>query len=188
MAFDLNSFDKLSQAGLTQMLTLWGYVSSTDAIATIAAANYFDDLSDRVSIGDYIYMRGSDGSNLAAITATTPHVTVALNPDVVTPGSIATADLANNAVTLGKLASGITPSHIVKYAGTFTTAAGSASQAITVTGALNTDLAFAQLKTAGATPRTLLTAIAAANAVNLVFSGDPLADHVVCYQVLRAAS
>ena len=95
--------------------------------------------------------------------------------------------LANAAVSLEHLDSGIAPSHVVKFAGTFTTAGGDANEAITVTGAAATDIAMVVLHTVGATPRTILTAQAATNAINLVFSGDPSTDHVVRYMVLRAA-
>lgn len=96
--------------------------------------------------------------------------------------------LPAGSITLAELSSGITYTHRVVAAGTFTTAGGDANEAITATGALGTDLAFVQLRTVGATPRTILTAVAATNAINLVFSGDPSTDHVVCWQLLRAAT
>jgi len=70
--------------------------------------------------------------------------------------------------------------------GTFTTVGGDANEAITVTGALSTDIVMVSLKTAGAVPRTVLSAAAAANAVNVVMSGDPDDDHVLQYIVVRA--
>lgn len=76
-------------------------------------------------------------------------------------------------------------SHTIIAAGTFATVAGSANQAITVTGAKAADLTIVTLKTAGATPRTVLTATTATNAVNVVMSGDPSTDHVLSYIVLR---
>lgn len=96
--------------------------------------------------------------------------------------------LSYGKVELANLDSGIAPAYIVVYAGSFTTAGGDANESITVTGAAATDLAFVQMHTVGGTPRTLLTAQAATNAINLVFSGDPSTDHVVKYQVLRAAT
>jgi hypothetical protein len=90
-------------------------------------------------------------------------------------------------VVLAMLATGIAPSHVVKFAGEFTTVGGDADESITVTGALATDLAFVVLKTPGSTPRTVLNAEAATDAIEVEFSGDPSTDHVVTYQVLRAA-
>ena len=101
---------------------------------------------------------------------------------------INTAEIAAGAVTLAKLASGITPSHVVKFAGTFTTAGGDANESIPVTGALGTDIALVTLKTKGATPRTILTAAAGTDAIAVEMSGDPSTDHVLQYAVLRAAA
>ncbi len=86
------------------------------------------------------------------------------------------------------LGAGVRPSHIVIAAGTFTTAGGDANEAITVTGALGTDLAFCQLKTVGTGSRTILSATAATDAINVVMSGDPTTDHVIYWQILRATS
>ena len=101
---------------------------------------------------------------------------------------INTAEIAAGAVTLAKLASGITPSHIIKYAGKHTTVGGAASEDITVTGAVAGDIAIVSLIQKGATPRTILTAITATDKITLTFSGDPSTDHIVGYQVLRAAA
>lgn len=79
-------------------------------------------------------------------------------------------------------------SHKIFAAGEFTTAGGDANEAITVTGALATDIAIVTLKTKGATPRTILTAAAATDAINVVLSADPSTDHVLSYMVLRANS
>lgn len=99
-----------------------------------------------------------------------------------------TGGLANDSVSLEHLDSGIEPSHVVKYAGTFTTVGGDVNEAITVTGAAATDIVHVTLRVAGATPRTVLTAVPATNAINVVMSGDPSTDHVLQYTVLRAAT
>lgn len=103
-------------------------------------------------------------------------------------GDITAAEIADGAITLAKLASGVTPSHVVKYAGTFTTLGGDADEAITVTGAAATDIVLISVKTAGATPRSIVSAVADTNAINVVMSGDPSTDHVLQYAVLRAAA
>jgi len=78
------------------------------------------------------------------------------------------------------------PSHVVKYAGEFTTAGGDATESIPAVGALATDLVVVTLHTVGATPRTILTALAVADAITVTMSGDPSTDHVLTYVVLRA--
>ena len=112
---------------------------------------------------------------------------VAMSGDVAIVASGATTIQAG-AIDLAMLSAGITPSHVCVFAGEATTAGGDANESITVTGALATDLVYLQLHTVGATPRTILSGLAAANAVNSVWSGDPSTDHVYAYQVLRAAS
>jgi hypothetical protein len=96
--------------------------------------------------------------------------------------------LANNAVSLEHLDSGIAPSHVVKYAGKATTAGGAAAEAITVTGVAATDVVIVTLQTEGATPRSIVKAVPSTNTITVTFSGDPSTDHIVAYQVLRAAS
>lgn len=91
-------------------------------------------------------------------------------------------------IDLADLESGIAPSHVVKYAGTFTTVGGDAAEAITVTGAAATDIVAVTVKTAGATPRSIVAAAAATNAINVTLSGDPSTDHVLQYVVFRAAA
>ena len=101
---------------------------------------------------------------------------------------ISSSQIAAGAVTLSKLAAGVAPSHIAKAAGSFTTLAGSASQTIPISGCLASDIAIVTMKTPGATPRTVLSAVAAAGQINVVMSGDPSTDHVLNYVLLRAAS
>lgn len=98
------------------------------------------------------------------------------------------AALPAGSVQLADLAAGISPSHVVKFAGTFTTLGGDASEAITVTGAAATDIVQVTVRVAGATPRSIVAAAPATNAINVTLSGDPSTDHVLQYIVLRAAS
>lgn len=102
--------------------------------------------------------------------------------------AVTTAKILNANVTLAKLASGITPSHVIKFAGQTTTAGGSASEAITVTGALNTDLAFVQMVNDGTGNVTIVNAVVTADTLTVTFSADPGNDCVVNYQIIRAAS
>jgi hypothetical protein len=102
--------------------------------------------------------------------------------------ALGAAGLAAGAVTLAKLASGVAPSHVVKYAGKYTTTGGSATEAQTLSGVAATDIVIATLQDAGVSPETILTAKPTLNTITYVFSGDPSTDHVVSYMVLRAAS
>lgn len=79
------------------------------------------------------------------------------------------------------------PSHVVKFAGDHTTAGGDAAETIAVVGALDTDIVIVTVKTAGATPRSVVAAAADADEIDVTMSGDPSTDHVLSYVVLREA-
>lgn len=130
-----------------------------------------------------------NGSGIAAAQTLSGDATVS-NTGVLTIANVAvtTAKLADANVTLGKLATGVAPSHVVKFAGKHTTAGGSATEAFTVTGVADTDIVVATLDTKGGTPVTIVTSQPTLNTVTVVFSGDPSTDHVVSYVVYRAAS
>jgi hypothetical protein len=71
-------------------------------------------------------------------------------------------------------------------AGKFTTAAGNATQTISVPGATAADVAIVTLQTAGATPRTVVRAAAGTNSITVVMSGDPSTDHILCWSLIQA--
>ena len=217
MAFSLSLWDKLSAAGNGSVRTLWGYSDSATALATLAASAYFNDVSDHLVIGDSIFMLGSDGNGQYEITAVSPNVTMSAATDpgalseslatnlvfVGSAGGVATgvamsgdvAILASGAtaiqaasVDLAMLSAGITPSHVVKYAAQATTSGGAAAEAITVTGAAATDLAFVQMVDDGTNNTTIINAVVTLNTLTVTFSADPGADAVINYQLLRAAA
>lgn len=178
MAFDKEGFSKISESSsLSFSPIMYSYKLLTDTLATIKGSAYFNSKAINLTINDPLYIVGSDGADIVKVTAVSPDVTV----------SSILADLPPGSVELADLASGIAPSHVVKFGGLFTTAGGDVNESITVTGALATDLAFVVLSVAGASPETIITSKAATDAIDVVFSGDPSTDHVVTYQVLRAA-
>jgi hypothetical protein len=80
---------------------LFIYGSPNDTLATIAAANYFLAEYASLSVGDIIIVNGTDASNLY-IVATSSSTGVTVNS--FTPsGSVATANIQNNAVTYAKI-------------------------------------------------------------------------------------
>lgn len=112
-------------------------------------------------------------------------------------GEIVTADLADDAVTNAKIAddavslenldAGITPSHVVRYAGTHSYSGGGTSDAATVTGVAATDIVFATIK-ASTNAVSITKAVPTTNTVTFHFSADPGASTEVFYQVINAAS
>lgn len=80
---------------------LFVYGSPTDALATIGAANYFLSEYASLSVGDIIIANGTDGSNMY-IVATSSSAGVTTN-SFTASGSVATANIQNNAVTFAKI-------------------------------------------------------------------------------------
>ena len=102
--------------------------------------------------------------------------------------SVSTTQIEDANVTLGKLAAGIAPSHVIRFAGQHTTVGGGAAEAITVTGAAATDLAFVQMVDDGTANVTIIDAVVTANTLTVTFSGDPGNDAIINYQLINAAS
>jgi len=176
-------------AGVVTLPTVNGNVAIfTDTIGTLAdGAVALADLMTNALANGHIFVGSAGGvaTDVAmsgdATIANTGALTIAAN-------AITTAKILNANVTLAKLAAGITPSHIIKFAGQPTTAGGAAAEAITVTGALATDLAFVQMVDNGTNNVTIVSAVMTSNTLTVTFSGDPGADAVINYQIIRAAA
>lgn len=103
--------------------------------------------------------------------------------------SVVTASITNANVTLAKLAAGITPSHVIKFASQVTTVGGAAAEAFAVVGALAvSDRAFVQVVNDGAANVTVLMAVVTNDTLTVTFSGNPGNDVVINYQIIRAAA
>ena len=104
-----------------------------------------------------------------------------------TADAVETLKILNANVTKAKLAVALQPSHVVKYAGTFNTLGGDATETISVPGVLGTDIVTVTVKTKGAVPVSIVAATAAVDSITVTTSANPAADHVLQYVVFRAA-
>jgi len=77
------------------------------------------------------------------------------------------------------------PSHYIAYAGTHQTVGGAAAEAITVTGALATDIPIVIYNTTNDTD-SILKAVVTANTLTVTCSADPSSVHAFSYMLLRA--
>lgn len=83
---------------------IFTYCSAVDAIATIAAVDYFDTVANQLSVNDWIVATGTDASEWLQV------LTITYNPNVVTTvsgfptGTVGTANITNLAVTAAKIA------------------------------------------------------------------------------------
>ncbi len=132
---------------------------------------------------------GTGGSGITAltgdVTATGPGSAAAS----IASNAVTTAKILNANVTLAKLAAGITPSHVVKFAGKITWSGSGASLATTVTGVASTDIVIASIQTAPTQAAYLVSAAPTTDTVTLVLSAANTSNNaVISYQVLRVAS
>ena len=97
--------------------------------------------------------------------------------------------LVDGSVSLTKLATGIKPSHVVKYAGTITWSGGGTSLATTITGLLTTDIVFVSIQGAPTEAAYIVSAAPTADTLTITLSAANTSnDAVIAYQVLRAAA
>lgn len=73
MAFDLQSFNNIT-SGMAKGPKHWAYNSSSDDMGTILADGYFDDVINALTVGDLIYILGSDGFGWYRVTSVTTNV------------------------------------------------------------------------------------------------------------------
>lgn len=107
----------------------------------------------------------------------------------VTIGNTGVTAIGAGKVLLAMLGTGIAPAGVVKFMGQPTTSGGSATEAFTVTGALAaSDRAFVQIVNNGTNNVTVLQAVVTNDTLTITFSGDPAADTVFNYQLIRAAA
>lgn len=132
---------------------------------------------------------GSAGGIAASVAMSGDATIIASGAMTIANNAITTAKILNANVTLAKLAAGITPSHVIKFANQVTTSGGAASEAFTVTGAVGaTDTAFCQTTNNGTNNTTILEAVVTDNTLTVTFSADPGANATFNYQIIRPAS
>lgn len=158
----------IDNAGVTAIQS--GVIVNADinASAAIAYSKLAALTSGNILVGN--------GSNVATSVAMSGDATLA-NTGALT--------IANAAVSKAKLATAIQPAAVIKYAAQYTTTGGAAAEAITVTGALATDLAFVQLVNDGTNNVSVLSAAVTADTLTVTFSADPGADAQIYYQIVR---
>jgi hypothetical protein len=85
---------------------LFSYQSAADALATIAAANYFSSQVRDLAVGDIIFVNGSDASNMYIVATVDRDAETITVSSFTASGVVATANIQDGAVTTAKLADG----------------------------------------------------------------------------------
>lgn len=172
------SFNQSTGSGSFTLLT----VSISGGVITLSASSWAQTLANgNIFVGN--------ASNLAAAVTMSGDATIINTGELtIANNAVTTAKINAAAVTLAKLATGIAPSHVIKFASQLTTVGGAATEAFTVTGAAATDLAFVQIVNNGTGNVTALEAVVTNNTLTITFSGNPGNDCVFNYQIIRAAT
>lgn len=151
---------------------------------TLSSGNLFVGSAGNVATG--VAMSG-DATMIASGALTIANL--AVTAAKLAANAVTTAKILDANVTLAKLAPGIAPSHVIKFANQVTTVGGAAAEAFTVTGAVAaTDRAFVQVVDNGTANVTVLQAVVTNDTLTVTFSGNPGADCIINYQIIRAAS
>lgn len=179
--------DKPGEVGVYPKLV---QIETDNTLAEVMATGYLNKLVDQGFPFDQRQMAMVSTKTTPASTTSAVYIMQVAksgsNWSLTAP--IATEMLQDGSITLAKLATGVKPSHIVKYADQLTTVGGAAAEAFTVTGALATDLAFVQVVDDGTSNVTVLMAVVTADTLTVTFSANPGNDTVINYQLLRAAA
>ena len=101
--------------------------------------------------------------------------------------AVTTAKIAAANITLAKLASWVTPSHVVKYAWTATYWWWWTSSTVTVSWIASTDIVSAVIR-ASTTSVSLNKCVPTTNTLTFTYSADPWASTTIDYVVLRVAA
>lgn len=162
----------ISNTGVTNISA--GVILNADVNA--AAAIAYSKLAALTSAN---ILLGSAG-NVATVTAVSGDITI---------GNTGVTAIGSGKVLKAMLATGIVPSHVIKFAGESTTPGGSATVTISVAGAVAGDYVAINVKSKGAgAARSVVTAAAGTDNITVVMSGDPSTDHVLQYFVWRATT
>lgn len=143
--------------GAAEAITVSGVLATDIAFANYSATDDTDTISDVVC-----------SANTVTVTCSAdPSTTHGLHYCVLRPrGTFA-------------------PSHYIAYAGSHTTVGGAAAEAVTVTGALATDIPIVIYNTTDDTD-SILKVVMTANTMTVTCSANPAAAHAFTYMILRA--
>lgn len=160
----------------------------TEGVFDLSVAAVNDSGNTTIAIGDKLYYTAGDTPKINKKASGT-FWGYALEANAVS-GSTATINVklesAGNLVS--PAAGAVATGYVCILAGKHTTAGGDANEAITATGAVATDIALVTMQTQGTGSRTILSAVPATDAINVVLSGDPSTNHIIAWAIFRAVA
>lgn len=161
-----------------------GSIINADIAANAAIA--FSKLAALTS-GNIIV--GSAGNVPTSVPVSGDATLIASGALTIANNAITTVKITDANVTLSKLSAGITPSHVIKFAGRITWSGSGASLTTTVTGVASTDEVVATIRSAPTQAAYIVSATTNTNQVILTLSAANTSnDAVITYEVIRVAS
>lgn len=155
----------------------YGFAAAGNRVFVSGTAGLIVPADGTVAGGDIAlatHSASDDNDQIIAVLAANSSVTVTNSAD----------PLSAHAAAWAVLRSGCTPGWDIFAAGTHTTAGGNAAEAITITGALATDIALVQYAATDDTD-TIAKAVMTANTLTVTMSADPSTTHALHYCILR---
>ena len=175
----LNAHDYVWAALRNQCIPTWDiFAAGTAATAggnVAEAITVTGALVGDIAFANYSATNDTDTISDVAVTADTVTVTASADPST-THGYHYVVMRPRGAFK---------PSHYVAYAGVHTTVGGAAAEAITITGALATDIPIVVYNTTNDSD-TILKAVVTADTLTVTCSADPSTAHKLAYMLLRA--
>ena len=162
MALDIKQFGVPNDAATGSLPTLFHFWTADDAIATVVASAYFDDVASKLHVGDVIYCNASDTSEYVEVTSANGVTPVTVDSITGSAGD----DIA--------------------YMGSVEWSGGGATLAHTVTGVLGSDQVSAIWKNAPTEASAISVAVPSADTITFtVTAANTSNDGVVSYVVYR---
>jgi len=156
---------QLSSTGLAGVKPQWDYIQTNDTVAEVLTVGYLNHSVDH----GYSF---NQGDLVAVGTQATPTARV----------RSAIYQVDHNGINWNLVPLESSPLLVMAQ---YTTVGGAAAEAITISGVQATDLAFVQVVDNGTANVTVLQAACTANTLTVTFSGNPGADCIINYQIMR---
>jgi len=130
-----------------------------------------------------------NGSNVATDVAVTGDISLSnAGVTAIVNDAVTTAKILDANVTKAKLAAGISGTHMVVAAGTYTSVGGGTTETISAAAVTTSDIVQVSVRVPGATPRSVVAAVAALGSITVTMSGDASIDHILQYTAFRATT
>lgn len=178
MTFDNSNWAKVDVGYSYTAPQMFSYISSTDAIATIAASGYFNDITNALRQYDYIFVKASDDVQIYHVTsatgATTVTVTSIIDSSIIPDGAITNAKVNVAAAIVFSKMENIDEGNLIVGSAAEVPTSVAMSGDVTMDGTGVTTIGAGKVGEAKIAPNTLTGTVAANVADGTLVGGLPL--------------